>query len=88
MIDLLLILIIAGVTWAVAGEGPWGAAMVLFSVIVSGLLAMNLFEPVAGYAKVYRRLDAATVHKHIDGSHVLGEGMRKEMLRTQPFGVR
>ncbi len=28
---------------------PWGAALVLFSVIVSGLLAMNLFEPVAGW---------------------------------------
>lgn len=49
MIDLILIMIIVGVTWAVAGEGPWGAAMVLFSVIVSGLLAMNLFEPVAGW---------------------------------------
>jgi len=43
MIDLLLILIIAGVTWAVAAEGPWGSAMVLFSVVLSGLLAMNLF---------------------------------------------
>jgi hypothetical protein len=49
MIDLLLILIIAGVTWAVAAEGPWGAAMVLFSVVLSGLLAMNLFEPMAGW---------------------------------------
>lgn len=48
MIDLLLILIIAGVTWAVAGEGPWGAALVLMGVVLSGLLAMNLFEPVAG----------------------------------------
>lgn len=49
MIDLVLILIIAGITWAVAGEGPWGAALVLFSVLISGLLAMNLFEPVAGW---------------------------------------
>lgn len=49
MIDLVLLLIIAGVTWAVAGEGPWGAALVLFSVLISGLLAMNLFEPVAGW---------------------------------------
>lgn len=47
MIDLILILIFAGVTWAVAGEGPWGAALVFFSVVVSGLLAMNIFEPVA-----------------------------------------
>lgn len=47
MIDLLLILIFAGVTWAVAGEGPWGACLVLVSVLLSGLLAMNLFEPAA-----------------------------------------
>lgn len=48
MIDLILILIFAGVTWAVAGEGPWGAIMVFFSVLLAGLLAMNVFEPVAG----------------------------------------
>ena len=47
MIDLILILIFAGVTWAVAGEGPWGAIMVFFSVLLAGLLAMNIFEPVA-----------------------------------------
>ncbi len=47
MIDLLLVLIFAGVTWAVAGEGPWGAGLVLVSVVLSGLLAMNLFEPAA-----------------------------------------
>jgi hypothetical protein len=49
MIDLLLIVIFAGVTWAVAGEGPWGAVLVLISVILSGLLAMNLFEPTAEF---------------------------------------
>lgn len=47
MIDVLLILIFAGVTWAVAGEGPYGAALVLISIVLSGLLAMNLFEPTA-----------------------------------------
>lgn len=47
MIDLILILIFAGVTWAVAGEGPWGSILVFFSALLSGLLAMNIFEPVA-----------------------------------------
>ncbi len=49
MIDLVLILIFAGVTWAVAGEGPWGSSLVLISVVLSGLLAMNLFEPAAEF---------------------------------------
>lgn len=47
IIDIILILVLLSVTWTVAGEGPWGAALTLISVVLSGLLAMNLFEPVA-----------------------------------------
>jgi hypothetical protein len=47
MIDLLLIVVIAAVTWCVASEGPWGAASTFVSVILAGLLAMNFFEPLA-----------------------------------------
>lgn len=49
MIDLLLIAIVAGVTWCVASEGAWGAGFTLFAVIVSGLMAMSLFESVANF---------------------------------------
>ena len=48
MIDFLLIAVVVGVTWCVASEGAWGAAQVLLSVIISGLLAMGLFEWLAG----------------------------------------
>jgi hypothetical protein len=44
---LILLLIVAGVTWCVAGEGPWGAVLTFLSVLFAGLLAMNFFEPVA-----------------------------------------
>ena len=47
MIDVLLLLIFAGVTWTVSAEGPYGAALVLIGIVLSGLLAMNLFEPAA-----------------------------------------
>jgi hypothetical protein len=47
MIDVLILLVIAGVTWCVASEGPWGAASTLIAVILSGLLAMNFFEGLA-----------------------------------------
>jgi hypothetical protein len=47
MIDVILILVVAGVAWCVASEGPWGAASTLIAVIVAGLLAMNFFEPLA-----------------------------------------
>jgi chemotaxis protein methyltransferase CheR len=43
-----------------------------------------LFEPLAGYTKVYRRLDGANaVHAHIDGSHTLGDRPRREIPKTQ-----
>jgi hypothetical protein len=47
MIDVLIILVIAGVTWCVASEGPWGAASTFVAVLLSGLLAMNFFEGLA-----------------------------------------
>jgi chemotaxis protein methyltransferase CheR len=44
----------------------------------------SLFEPVLGYAKVYRRRDGSeTFRAHIDGSHVWGERTRKEILATR-----
>lgn len=47
MIDGILIAILGIVAWLTAGEGAWGAATTFFSVIVSGLVAMMLFEPLA-----------------------------------------
>ena len=47
MLDLILLGVLALVTWCVAGEGVWGAALVLLSVLFSGFIAMNFFEPVA-----------------------------------------
>ncbi len=44
MIDLLLLAVIAAVTWCVASEGAWGSALSFLSVLIAGLLAMNYFE--------------------------------------------
>ena len=49
MIDLLLLAVVGVVTWSVASEGAWGAGFTLLSVLFAGLLAMNFFEPAAGY---------------------------------------
>jgi hypothetical protein len=45
--DLILLGIWGGVTWAVASQGMWGAALMLFNVLFAGLVAMNFFESVA-----------------------------------------
>lgn len=49
IIDIALLLIIALVAWSVAGEGPWGSALKFLSVLFSGLLAINFFEPLAAF---------------------------------------
>lgn len=51
MIDVLLLLIFAVVTWMVASESTWGAVLTFLSVLFSGLLAMNFFEPTANFLK-------------------------------------
>ena len=48
MIDILLLAVIAVVTYCVASEGPWGAASTFVAVVLSGLMAMNFFESAAG----------------------------------------
>jgi len=47
MIDVALLLILALVAWNVAAEGAWGAVAVFLSVLFSGLIAMDYFEPLA-----------------------------------------
>ncbi|MCA9040052.1 MAG: CvpA family protein [Planctomycetaceae bacterium] len=47
VISIILLIILGAVTWSVASEGPWGATIMFFSVVFSGLLALNYFEPTA-----------------------------------------
>jgi hypothetical protein len=47
-IDVILLIVLGLVTWSVASEGIWGAALTSLIVVISGLAAMNFFEPVAG----------------------------------------
>ena len=46
MIEVLMLIILAAVTYTVAGEGAWGAAITCLSVILAGLFAMNFYEPI------------------------------------------
>lgn len=49
VIDILLLGIVGLITFLVAQDGPWNAILTFFSVIFAGLLAMNFFEPLAGF---------------------------------------
>ncbi len=48
-IDFVLLGILAVVTWCVAGEGAFSAAITCLSVLVAGLVSMNYFEPLANH---------------------------------------
>lgn len=47
IIDLLIVAVIALITWCVAAEGAVGAGTTFLGVVLSGLVAMNFFEPLA-----------------------------------------
>lgn len=49
MIPIVLVIILALIAWVVASEGIWGSALTFLSVIFAGLIAMNFFEPLAGF---------------------------------------
>ncbi|MFP6761984.1 MAG: CvpA family protein, partial [Planctomycetaceae bacterium] len=51
IIDIVLLLVWLGVTWCVASDGAFNAAITCVVVIISGLLAMNFFEPLAEMMK-------------------------------------
>jgi hypothetical protein len=51
MFDVILLVVWGIVTWCVAGEGGFGAAVSCLVIIISGLLAMNFFEPFAAFAQ-------------------------------------
>ncbi|MSR60522.1 MAG: CvpA family protein [Planctomycetaceae bacterium] len=47
LFGLILLVVFAAVTWCVASEGAWGAALTFLCVLFAGLLTMNFFEPIA-----------------------------------------
>lgn len=48
LFSIILALVFGIVTWCVASEGAWGAALTFLCVLFAGLLTMNFFEPLAG----------------------------------------
>ncbi len=59
MIDLILLAIVAGVAFMVSNDGAWSAGLTFLSILLSGLIAMVFFEPLAmQLSKVYSEWDA------------------------------
>jgi hypothetical protein len=47
VINLIVAVVILGVTYAMASEGLWGAALMFFNVLFGALIAFNFYEPLA-----------------------------------------
>lgn len=46
-IDLITLVLILGMTYALTSEGLWGAALMFFNTLFAGLIAFNFYEPLA-----------------------------------------
>lgn len=47
IIDIVTLVLILGMTYALASEGLWGAALQFFNALFAGIIAFNFYEPMA-----------------------------------------
>lgn len=45
--NLVLVVLILGLTYALTSEGLWGAALMFFNILFAGMIAFNFYEPLA-----------------------------------------
>ncbi|WP_435021922.1 hypothetical protein TA3x_002632 [Tundrisphaera sp. TA3] len=50
VIDLIILALVAGITYALMSEGLWGAALMFFNSLFAALIAFNFYEPLAQLA--------------------------------------
>lgn len=48
IVDLSVLVLILGMTYALASEGLWGAVLMFFNSLFAGMIAFNFYEPLAG----------------------------------------
>lgn len=47
--DVVMVILILGMTYALMSEGLWGACLMFFDILFAGLIAFNFYEPLAGW---------------------------------------
>ncbi len=48
IVDIVVLLLILGMTYALMSEGLWGAALMFFNVLFATMITLNCYEPLAG----------------------------------------
>jgi hypothetical protein len=46
-VDMIALVLIAGMTWALTSEGLWGAALMFFNALFAAMITLNFYEPLA-----------------------------------------
>ena len=47
VIDLIIAVLILGLTYVLTSEGLWGSALMFFNVLFAAMIAFNFYEPLA-----------------------------------------
>src|ERR1700733_3057412 len=47
IVDLVTVVLILGMTWALTSEGLWGAALMFFNALFAAMITLNCYEPLA-----------------------------------------
>ncbi|MHC5541020.1 hypothetical protein ACYOEI_22590, partial [Singulisphaera rosea] len=47
VVELIICVLMAGMAWALASEGLWGAMLMFFNIFFAGIVAFNFYEPLA-----------------------------------------
>ncbi len=47
--DVVIVVVMLGMTYALSSEGVWGAALMFFNLVFAGIIAFNFYEPLAGW---------------------------------------
>ena len=47
IINLIIVGLVLGLTYALTSEGLWGSALMFFNVLFGGMIAFNFYEPLA-----------------------------------------
>jgi hypothetical protein len=88
LFGILLLVVFGAVAWCAAAEGPWGAPILFFCVLFSGLLAMNFFEVTAPFLERLGRVVAIDMGRQVGGGRRSGTGSPSRSIRAKSSSRR
>ena len=73
IIDIVTLVLILGMTYALASEGLWGAALQFFNALFAGIIAFNFYEPMAAAGRLERQRPGRLRRRRVSAGPVLDQ---------------